>query len=110
MLDASVFPDEVFGFHAQQIVEKCLRAWLCLLGQVFPYSHDLVEQTKLLRANGAEPGDPCDFEDLNPFAVQLRYSAVPEEAIERSEVLTRVRAVYEQVGSHLADTPLPPKP
>jgi HEPN domain-containing protein len=32
MLDNKTFADEVFGFHAQQIVEKSLKAWLSLRG------------------------------------------------------------------------------
>ncbi len=26
MADAAVFADEIFGFHAQQAIEKCLKA------------------------------------------------------------------------------------
>jgi HEPN domain-containing protein len=28
MFDAKAFPSEIFGFHAQQAVEKALKAWL----------------------------------------------------------------------------------
>jgi HEPN domain-containing protein len=31
MADAAVFADEIFGFHAQQAIEKCLKAWMCAL-------------------------------------------------------------------------------
>lgn len=31
MLDAHVFVDEIFGFHAQQAAEKALKAWLAFL-------------------------------------------------------------------------------
>ena len=27
MTDADVFADEIFGFHAQQVIEKALKAW-----------------------------------------------------------------------------------
>ena len=33
--------DEVYGFHVQQAAEKSLRAWLALLGQVYPLTHNL---------------------------------------------------------------------
>ena len=36
MDDADVFADQVFGFHAQQAAEKLLKAWLALLGEVYP--------------------------------------------------------------------------
>jgi HEPN domain-containing protein len=31
MLDANIFVTEIFGFHAQQVVEKALKSWLSLL-------------------------------------------------------------------------------
>lgn len=36
MLDNAVFADEIFGFHAQQAVEKALKAWLCAHGIAYP--------------------------------------------------------------------------
>jgi HEPN domain-containing protein len=39
MGDASVFADEIFGFHAQQTVEKSLKAWMCALGLNYPFTH-----------------------------------------------------------------------
>ena len=33
MGDASVFADEIFGFHTQQAAEKLFKAWLALLGE-----------------------------------------------------------------------------
>ena len=41
MGDVEAFSDEIFGFHAQQAVEKALKAWLAFLGQRFPKTHDL---------------------------------------------------------------------
>ncbi len=39
MSDAA--PDESYGFHVQQAAEKAFKAWLALLGQVYPLRHDL---------------------------------------------------------------------
>jgi HEPN domain-containing protein len=36
MHDVEAFPDEIFGFFAQQSVEKALKAWLAVLGKPFP--------------------------------------------------------------------------
>lgn len=41
MTDASVFDDSIFGFHAQQVVEKSLKAWLSGIGAEYPKTHDL---------------------------------------------------------------------
>jgi HEPN domain-containing protein len=43
MLDVETFADEIFGFHAQQAVEKALKAWLTLVGVEYPRTHDLEE-------------------------------------------------------------------
>ena len=41
MGDASVFADEIFGFHTQQATEKLFKAWLALLGDTYPLTHNL---------------------------------------------------------------------
>ena len=54
MLDAETFADEIFGFHAQQAVEKVLKAWLTLVGVEYPRTHDLEELLELLEEH-AQP-------------------------------------------------------
>lgn len=46
MGNAAVFSDEIFGFHAQQAVEKLFKAWLALLGDSYPRIHDLADQLR----------------------------------------------------------------
>lgn len=41
MTDGETFDDEIFGFHAQQAVEKSLKAWIAAIGGTFPLTHDL---------------------------------------------------------------------
>jgi len=36
MADQQQFADEIFGFHAQQVVEKALKAWLSLRSLEYP--------------------------------------------------------------------------
>ena len=52
MLDAEVFADEIFGFHVQQMVEKCLKAWMCVLGITYPFTHQINRLLVLLRNTG----------------------------------------------------------
>ena len=40
MSDATVFADEIFGFLVQQAAEKLFKAWLTLLGETFPATHN----------------------------------------------------------------------
>ena len=41
MRQSDQISDEVFGFHIQQAAEKSLKAWLALLGEVYPLTHNL---------------------------------------------------------------------
>lgn len=47
MDDVVAFSDEIVGFHAQQAVEKALKAWLAYLGVPFPKTHDLAATYRL---------------------------------------------------------------
>ncbi|MEW6114639.1 MAG: HEPN domain-containing protein, partial [Thermodesulfobacteriota bacterium] len=74
MLDQEQFADSVFGFHAQQAVEKALKAWLSLRGVPYPKTHDLRLLTKLLQAQAGEQIEQfLDLVPLTDFAVQFRY-------------------------------------
>ncbi len=73
-------PDEVLGFHAQQAVEKLLKAVLAAHSVPFRRTHDLVELIDLIRANGiAFPGELEEVRRLGPFAAELRYDDLPAE-------------------------------
>jgi len=39
MEDQEVFAEEIFGFHAQQVAEKALKAWLAWLGVQYSKTH-----------------------------------------------------------------------
>ncbi|MBF0213937.1 MAG: HEPN domain-containing protein [Magnetococcales bacterium] len=66
--------DESICFHAQQAVEKCLKAVLMEKGVSFRRTHDLDELVDLIIDAGITfPFDPNQFSLLNPFAVQWRY-------------------------------------
>ena len=86
--------DETSGFHAQQAVEKLLKAVLAGRGLVYPRTHRLAELPDLTRDHGIDV--PAEFEvvrHLTPFAVEYRYEFLAEE-VERP--LNR-QAVREQV-------------
>jgi HEPN domain-containing protein len=90
-------PDEVIGFHAQQAVEKMLKAALAGAGVSYRRTHDLVELFDLLRKNSISY--PADFEEarrLTPFASTLRYEDLPLQLArpyDRSWALDIVRRV-----------------
>ena len=64
--------DRVFGFHAQQAVEKALKAWLNFLGQTHAYTHDLSLLLHDLEKAGANIEPYWGFLDLSGYAVRLR--------------------------------------
>jgi len=70
-------PQPLFGavvFHAQQAVEKALKAYLTWNSRPFPFVHDLLLLNSLCVENDstfAGIEELCD--SLNPYAVQFRY-------------------------------------
>lgn len=54
MLDSSCFADEIFGFHAQQAVEKSLKAWITLAGGTYGFTHDIELLLMHLKQLGAD--------------------------------------------------------
>jgi HEPN domain-containing protein len=100
MDDAVAFPDEIVGFHAQQAVEKALKAWLACLGVAFPKTHDLQRLLDLLREKGIATETMETFVDLNAFAVQYRYETLydNEEPVDRLALTERIESLIHQVA------------
>ena len=66
--------DDVVGFHAQQAVEKSLKAVVAVRSLEIPRSHDLRLLIRLLdSAEHRLPEEIRDADWLNPWAVTLRY-------------------------------------
>ena len=82
----------IFGFHAQQAVEKAAKAWLIVLGQAPPWTHDLNLLLGQLQARGVLAPNLVDgLARLTAFAVRFRYgppSTVP--AIDGADLIARV--------------------
>jgi HEPN domain-containing protein len=63
----------VFGFHAQQAVEKSLKAALARHGIEYPHSHDLDGFVELCQNNALDLPEELDGVDrLSEFAVRVR--------------------------------------
>ena len=100
----SYFSDEVFGFHAQQAVEKCLKAWLAHVGKPYPRSHDLMLLVQLVETIEPDVSELYGLVDLNSFAVQFRYeSLVPDdEELERRILFDEIESLFLRVEQILA--------
>ncbi len=62
------------GFHAQQAVEKALKAVIASRGLDFPFTHDLGLLMQLCEDAGFElPVDLAEADRLTPYAAAIRY-------------------------------------
>ena len=75
--------DDVVGFHAQQAVEKSLKAVLAVRGFEIPRTHDLDLLTRLVGGDGDEL---VDSKALSPWAVATRYDDV-DATLDRREAV-----------------------
>jgi HEPN domain-containing protein len=105
MADPSVFADEVFGFHAQQAIEKTLKAWITLLGQEYPFVHDVDALLNRLEKLGCDVGTLRGLVELNAFAVQFRYEAfeAQDEPLDRPAVVSAVDGLFQKVHLLLSE-------
>ena len=99
MGDDDIFADEIFGFHVQQAVEKLFKAWLALLGEDYPLTHDLGELLTLLVARARDASDFEGLVEYTPYAGQLRYTGAESrrKPLARAEALPRVKTLFERV-------------
>ena len=106
MLDSRSFSEEVFGFHAQQAVEKALKAWIAALCLVYPKSHDLSVLIKILKDSGQDLSAFPDLEDYSVFAVQYRYEAYDEteEVLDRPATISATMSLVDHVQGMVART------
>jgi HEPN domain-containing protein len=79
LLDVGVVTDRIVGFHAQQAVEKALKAVLAVRDVAFPFTHDLGALAELsANAGAALPPKLSEVDQLTPFGVSLRYGALDD--------------------------------
>ncbi len=73
-------PVWILGFHAQQAVEKSLKAVLAAASIEFPRTHNLSMLIELLRRSRVPlPPDADELPQLTPFGSALRYGDLPDE-------------------------------
>ena len=105
MMDTEVFADSIFSFHAQQAVEKVLKAWCSLKGIRYPRTHDIERLFQLLEASGTEvPKDFISLAGLTDFAVQYRYEStdVGLGPVDREEIVGSTGRFLEHVAGLVA--------
>jgi len=91
-------PTDTVCFHAQQAIEKALKAWLTFLRVPFPRTHDLIELLDLALPRLPEMERYRErFAELTEYAVEMRY---PDDSFEppRDEALSALSFADEMVS------------
>jgi len=79
---------EFWVFHAQQAVEKAMKAVLAAKSIEFPFIHDLDSLGRLCEKSGIELPSTLDGMDkLTPFAVIERYGSEVAGPLNRDHAL-----------------------
>jgi HEPN domain-containing protein len=98
LVDNHKVVDEIYGFLAQQAVEKALKARLALLGFQFPITHNLTHLVSMLEDVGVKVEESGKLSFLTPFAVQYRYEGPDfDDSLDRKSILRKVRAIVSGV-------------
>ena len=97
--------DEIFGFHVQQAAEKLCKAWIALLGEVYPLTHNIERLFNLLADQGVTVEPFRKLIDYTPYALEFRYTGVDSsaEAIDRAGALAIVESLLDEVRRRLAE-------
>jgi HEPN domain-containing protein len=96
-------PYDTTCFHAQQAIEKSLKALLAYHGQLVPRTHDLEELQRLCSALQVLPGlDDYDFAETTDYGVLVRYDLEfwPEQDT-ADEAVVQAEQVFGLVASTL---------
>jgi hypothetical protein len=100
--DSKVFADEIFGFHAQQAIEKALKAWICMLDISYPLSHQIARLLSILENCGENVEVFWPLEQYTAFAVQAGYEAgVGVLTTQRITVIEEVQFLLDRVTAQV---------
>ena len=97
-MDQPALTDRIFGYGVQQVAEKCFKAWICLSGHAYPFTHDLETLCTKLAEHGADVEGFRELAEFTEYAGGLRYQPTgPEESFDRKRPLARAQALLENV-------------
>lgn len=94
--------DASVGFHAQQAVEKALKAAIASRDQDFPFTHDIGLLMQLCQDAGLElPADLAETDRLTPYAAAIRYGLGDPGAVATQDALRWAALAIEWADAHL---------
>ena len=108
VVDNTDVADSIIGFHAQQTVEKLIKAVLSARGVTYPRTHAIGYLIGTVEENGIDaPPELAEADVLSPWAVDFRYN-VPVSLDRKASValLAKLRewteSVIEQAATSVA--------
>lgn len=91
--------DSIVGFHAQQAVEKSIKAVLAAREIEYGKTHDLNYLVGAMETHGIDaPASVREVDELNPWAVEFRYETDDEPPIDRRAALALIEAIRRWAG------------
>jgi HEPN domain-containing protein len=100
LLSVDGITDAILGFHAQQAIEKSLKAVLAFREVEFPFTHDLDGLLELCQGHSIEvPEELAEVDNLSPYGVQLRYGTIRPSVLDRDEALRWAASAVDWAGS-----------
>jgi HEPN domain-containing protein len=80
--------DAIAGFHAQQAIEKAIKAVMAERAVDFPFSHDLSVLLGLCKQAAIEvPSELDGIDQLTPYAARLRYGGEVSGGVDRATAM-----------------------
>jgi HEPN domain-containing protein len=102
LADDAEIDDAIVGFHAQQAVEKSVKAVLARHSIDFPFVHDIARLLRLLEEASVDPPPNADEAiELSPWAAELRYGEILGGRLDRERLRVLVRDVIAWAESTL---------
>jgi HEPN domain-containing protein len=94
VVDDADIADAIVGFHAQQAVEKAIKAVLAARDIEYAKTHALGYLIGLVETNKIDaPATVLDASELSPWAVDFRYETDDEPALDRQATLALIERI-----------------
>jgi HEPN domain-containing protein len=94
--------DPIVGFHAQQAVEKLIKAVLAARGVAFAKSHALSYLIGLVEEHGiSAPSELYEADVLSPWSVEFRYEGDQPPPLDRRAALALVEKVKDWADAEI---------
>ena len=102
MLSEPAVSNAIVCFHAQQAVEKALKAVLASRGVVFPFTHDLDGLVELCKdVKLTVPTELDGVDRLTPYGVRVRYGGGDPGTVDRATALRWAGATVEWAAARI---------